>query len=87
MTIAGTLYGDSAGTSRVGGATIVVTGSDGAEIRMATGPDGNFYSNQALSLPAHARASKCPDDQTMVSSVTAGGCNSCHVAGMRIHLP
>jgi hypothetical protein len=54
---------------------------------MVTGADGNFWSGAAFGAPGSARASKCPDDQTMASAVTAGGCNSCHSAGNRIHLP
>jgi len=88
MKIAGTVYSSASGTSGVSGATVTITGSDGAKITMVTGSLGNFYSNSAVSYPAKVEVSKCPDTLTMTATINKGSCNAsgCH-ATMRIHLP
>jgi len=86
-TIAGTLYSDASGTSPVGGATIVVRDSTGAEIDLVTHPNGNFYTTTAVGFPVTVAATRCPDYTSMGSTVANGSCNSCHGSSMRIHLP
>lgn len=86
-TVAGTLYSDASGSSPVGGATIVVEDAGGAEHRLVTHPNGNFYTNEAVDLPLSVSASLCPDSAEMLSSATSGSCNSCHDASFRVHLP
>jgi hypothetical protein len=87
LTVAGTLYDSLGGAGRVAGATIVVVGGDGAEVRIVTADNGNFYTLTPVVFPATVRASKCPDEAAMVAPVSNGGCNGCHGAANRIHLP
>jgi hypothetical protein len=87
MTAAGTLYSTASGGSAVSGATVTITDSKGTKIKMVTGSSGNFYTSSAISFPATVEVSKCPDTATMPSTITAGGCNSCHNSSMRAHLP
>lgn len=89
MTVAGTVYASATGGSGVSGATVTVTGSDGKKVTMVTGRSGNFYSNSSISFPATVQVSKCPDTQTMPTTITKGDCNmgGCHTSAMRIHLP
>ena len=87
MTVAGTVYSSATGGSGVSGATVTITGNNGAKVTMVTGNTGNFYSNSTISYPATVQVSKCPDTQTMPETITAGNCNSCHGSSMRIHLP
>ncbi|MBW2264154.1 MAG: hypothetical protein JRG91_19490 [Deltaproteobacteria bacterium] len=87
MTVAGTLYADDAGMTPVMGATIVVTDATGAEVRMVTTINGNFYTDRAVTLPLTVAGSRCPDHAAMLSSTSGGECNSCHGPGARIHLP
>jgi hypothetical protein len=87
MTLAGTLYSKASGGTAVAGATVTVTGSNGAKITMVTGSSGNFYSGGAMTFPATVQVSKCPDGASMSATISAGDCNSCHTSSMRIHLP
>ncbi len=87
LTVAGTLYNSVGGAGRVAGATIVLVGDDGAEVRIVTADNGNFYTLAPVVFPLTVRASKCPDEAAMVATVTGGGCNGCHGAANRIHLP
>lgn len=87
MTAAGTVYSSATGGTAVSGATVTITGSNGTKITMVTGSSGNFYTSSAISFPATIQVSKCPDTATMPTTITLGGCNSCHDSTMRIHLP
>jgi hypothetical protein len=87
MTAAGTLYTTTAGAAAVSGATVTITDSKGTKITMVTGSTGNFYTASPISFPATVQVSKCPDINTMPTTIAVGGCNSCHTAAMRIHLP
>lgn len=87
MTLGGTLYADDMGMAPVTGATIVVTDATGAEVRMVTTLNGNFYTDQALTPPLTVAASRCPDHVPMVSTASSTECNGCHGPGMRMHLP
>jgi hypothetical protein len=89
MTAAGTVYSTATGGSGVSGATVTITDNGGKKITMVTGSSGNFYTNSAIAFPATVVLSKCPDTQTMPTTITKGGCNSsgCHTSSMRIHLP
>ena len=89
MTLAGTIYGTATGGTAVSGATVTVTGSNGAKITMVSGSNGDFYSTSAISFPATVTISKCPNTQTMPTTISSGDCNSCHnnSANPRIHLP
>jgi hypothetical protein len=87
MTAAGTVYSSASGGAAVVGATVTITGSNGTKITMVTGSSGNFYTSSTISFPATIQVSKCPDTATMPTTLTLGGCNSCHGSTMRIHLP
>ena len=84
-TVAGTLYGGNG--APLSGATIELVQGNGQTLRVATCANGNFYTSQAVTYPLTVRASQCPSDAPMVSTVQAGGCNSCHGSAMKIHLP
>ena len=84
--IAGTLYTDAAGTSKVSGATVRVV-YPGGSLTAVAGSNGVFYTyGQVTGLEA-PRVSKCPTTVTMPSAPSSGDCNSCHNAGNRVHLP
>jgi hypothetical protein len=87
MVAAGTVYSKASGGTAVSGATVTITDSKGAVTKQVTGNSGNFYFTGAISFPANVVVSKCPDLATMPTTITAGGCNSCHNSTMRIHLP
>ena len=84
-TVAGTLYDGNGAV--LSGATIELVQGNGQTIQIATCTNGNFYISQAVVFPLTVRASQCPANAPMVSTVQAGGCNSCHGSAMRIHLP
>lgn len=88
-TLAGTLYTKATGGVALSGATIEVVDANGKVVTMATNTNGNFYTTTPVTFPVHTRASKCPNDARMVATAAQGSCNrsSCHVSGMRIHLP
>lgn len=93
FTLAGTLYGDAAGTTPLAGATIIVIDATGASFDMVTQENGNFWATEPLSFPVHVSATQCPDSAPMLGAITAAGdCNAggCHAAGTatgRAHLP
>jgi hypothetical protein len=87
LTVAGTLYTDAAGSLVLTGATVVLTDSAGAEIRLVSHVTGNFFTDAAVAFPATVSVSMCPDAAAMTSAVTDGSCNRCHGYGTRIHLP
>lgn len=91
FTMAGTLYTDSAGSTTIAGATVHALDNLGHDITMVTTDNGNFWSTDSVSFPVTVRASMCPDNASMISSVSSSGadCNTsgCHGAGSRIHLP
>lgn len=93
FTLAGTLYGDAAGTTPLAGATIIAVDADGATVEMVTRQNGNFWTSEPLAFPVHVVATSCPDVAPMAGAVAApGDCNAggCHAAGApsgRVHLP
>jgi hypothetical protein len=89
-TVAGTLYSSAAGGTPMTGATITVIDAKGATHDLVSALNGNFYTGQAIPLPAKVFASSCPTIATMTSSISLGSCNSCHVGGNATgaaHLP
>lgn len=90
-TIAGTLYKDKAGTAPVGGATLLFTDANNAEIKLVTASNGNFYTADQINFPIKAKATGCPNSKSMNGEITAdmAGCNKsgCHVADKRVYLP
>jgi hypothetical protein len=89
-TASGTLYTSAAGTTPMVGATVTVIDANGVTIDLVTAQNGNFYTGNAIALPAKVFASQCPSLAQMISTVSAGSCNSCHVGGSATgaaHLP
>ncbi len=84
---AGTIFEDPAGHATVGAATIRVLDADGVTHDGVTCSCGNFVIREAVAFPATVFVSRCPDTAVMVGEITYGGCNSCHAAGDRVHLP
>jgi hypothetical protein len=84
---AGTIFTDPAGTMTVGAATIRIVDADDVTHDGVTCGCGNFVITEAIAYPATVYVSKCPDTAVMVGEITYGGCNSCHAAGDRVHLP
>lgn len=84
--IAGTLFPtlyekvDCNGTS--GGATVVITGSDGKEFNLPVNAAGNFYIEalkaSTLKLPYTAKVVSAAGTNAMATPQTIGGCNTCH---------
>ncbi len=88
FSIGGTLYSAASGGATISGATIEIIDANGAQARIVTSSNGNFYTSQALTAPYTVRASGCPNDVPMISKAT-GDCSSsgCHTSAMRVHLP
>jgi hypothetical protein len=84
---AGTIFTDPAGTTTVGAATVRILDADGVTHDGVTCGCGNFLVRDSIAFPATLFVSKCPDTVVMVGEITYGGCNSCHAAGDRVHLP
>ena len=88
---AGTLYSDAAGTARVAGAEIRITGPDGVEYaKTYSDVDGNFWTDTKVgtAIPVNSRVAVRSADKkkTMSTSVATGqaGCNqggTCHGTG------
>jgi len=89
FTLSGTLYNGKTSTTGVPGATIHVLDANGDDITLVTTNNGSFWATQQIAFPVKVRASRCPDDMSMPNQVAASGkgCNTCHTAGSRIHLP
>jgi hypothetical protein len=87
----GTLY-DGKGNP-VSGAEIRVVDKSGKGYSVYTGPSGTFYrGGGTLATPGHTGARDATSKAVMVSSLTGGGCSSCHCTGsncvtMPMHLP
>ena len=76
---AGTAYSDASGSSRVSGATIVVTENNGNVITMISDNSGNFWSNSGNAGAGYSVT--IPGNSTnMVVKPTSGACSSggCH---------
>ena len=75
----GTIYSDAAGSSRVSGASIVVTENNGNIITMISDNSGNFWSNSGNAGAGYSVT--IPGNSTnMVVKPTSGACSSggCH---------
>lgn len=78
-----------------GGATIVLTGSDGVELRLNVNAAGNFfaYTNRRVARPYRARLEYQGRVRQMQTPQMSADCNSCHTergangAPGRIYLP
>ena len=84
---AGSIYSDPAGTQTLGAVTVRIVDHDGVTHDGVTCGCGNFLIRDAIAFPATLFVSKCPDTMVMVGEITYGGCNSCHAAADRVHLP
>jgi hypothetical protein len=82
FTFAGTVSTAADGATPKPGATIkVVFGT--TTVPAVADEDGNFYSEQAITLPAKTLATSCPTLAPMVGLIVTGqgNCNSCHTTG------
>jgi hypothetical protein len=84
---AGSIYSDAAGTQTLGAVTVRILDHNGVTHDGVTCGCGNFIVRNSVAFPATLIVSKCPDTAVMVGEITYGGCNSCHAAGNRVHLP
>ena len=91
FSLGGTLYDGPSGTNPVAGATIIVEDANGAEIRLATAANGNFYASGAVVLPIRVKATQCPKTRTMqeqgTGSCNQGGCHGAADTQGRVYLP
>jgi len=87
FTVAGTLYDAVTGGNPVAGATVEITDAAGKILPIISSTNGNFYSEQPLTFPVHARATACPADLHMNAAQVIGACNSCHTAANQVHVP
>jgi hypothetical protein len=87
-TFAGTLYADSGGTAAAPGVTLHLLNGDGALVTVITEGNGNFWSTEAIAMPAVAFVARCPEPEPMVTPLGERdlGCNraGCHTSGFRI---
>jgi hypothetical protein len=60
------------------GVSVVLTGANGAEVRLVTNTVGNFYTGQPLASPFTARLEYGGRRKEMPFSPPAGSCNACH---------
>jgi hypothetical protein len=82
FTFAGTVYSDTGGTTAKPGVTIKVE-FGATTVSAISDTAGNFYSMQAITLPAKTLATACPTVAPMVGQIVQGGgnCNNCHRIG------
>ncbi len=78
FTAAGTAFADLDGTAPLVDATVRITDAGGAVVTLTTNSVGNFYTSQPLTFPIDAEVEVNGTVQAMGSSVSDGGCNSCH---------
>jgi hypothetical protein len=90
-TIAGTAFIDRFGSAALNGATVRVTGADGATIELTTNIVGNFYTSEHVEKPYTAEVEVDGDVLTMPITQEYGGCNECHAcdgtAGGKLYGP
>jgi cytochrome c553 len=82
-TIAGTVMGDYHDDQRcvgVEGATIILTGADGATVELTSNRVGNFFYQGKLAKPYTAKITTAEGERAMAAAQTDGDCNSCHSA-------
>ena len=83
FTIAGTVFPtaheyDDCVSTAAGKGQVVITDSNGVDHAISVGVSGNFYSQQAISLPYRAKVVVGGQERAMSSSQQSGDCNSCH---------
>lgn len=83
FTIAGTVYKTaheptSCNGVSVSGATVVISGANGATLTLAVNAAGNFMSTQPVALPYQAKVVYAGGTLAMRTQQTVGDCNSCH---------
>jgi len=83
LTVAGTVYPSAHEpddcVSRVSGATVVLTGADGATVTLSVDSfSGNFSYQGPLARPYKAKVVASGKERVMSKAQTNGDCNSCH---------
>jgi hypothetical protein len=87
---AGTVFAATSSSDGVSGATVTFRDPDGSVITSThTNSVGNFYTNANLpaSYTVEVSGNGASAPLVMPDAVTSGGCNGCHGAGSRIHVP
>jgi hypothetical protein len=79
FTFAGTLR-NTAGAI-VAGAEVRLVDSAGKAISVCSDNSGNFHTGQTWTAAAHVGVRNASKKALMVSTITDGGCNGCHVTG------
>lgn len=86
MFIGGTVYPtahepddcNGASGSSLGGASVIITGANGATLTLPVNSVGNFYTGQSVAVPFTAKVVVGNAVRAMVTPQTNGDCNSCH---------
>jgi hypothetical protein len=90
FTVAGTAYKSDGSTVYPGALIRVTTGSAGTGttlVALTADGSGNFYTSAAISFGSGLYPTATGTGgavRSMTAAITSGGCNRCHVAGMRI---
>ena len=83
FTIVGTVMGamnDDTNCNGVGGVEVDITGADGVMLTLTTNSAGNFYTQQSVARPFHAKVLRGSTERAMVAAQAVGDCNTCHTA-------
>lgn len=84
FSVAGTIYVDEAAQTAASGATVTLTGANGATHAATTNEVGNFYVTPSEYTPAYPMKVSVTYDQTTVEMVTRvgrnGSCADCHTS-------
>ncbi|HLK37284.1 MAG TPA: hypothetical protein VKU41_11070 [Polyangiaceae bacterium] len=83
FSIAGTVYKtahepDDCNGAGASGATVVITDANGGVLTLTVNSAGNFYSNQRVATPFHAKVVSGGAERAMSAAQTSGDCNLCH---------
>jgi hypothetical protein len=85
LTIAGTVFptlhepDDCNGVNgTTAGMTVVITDANNQSITINVNSAGNFFSQQTIAMPFHAKVVSGGKSRSMVAAQTTGDCNSCH---------
>jgi mono/diheme cytochrome c family protein len=61
-----------------GGLTVIVTDKNGVVTNVPVNAAGNYFVSAAIAAPFHVKVTDGTKTRSMVGSLTAGDCNSCH---------
>jgi hypothetical protein len=86
FTVSGTVFShadvyapsNAVDSTGVAGVEVRVTDADGKQLSLQTNAAGNFYTAEPVRLPLITEIQRGAAIRHMSSSVTSGGCSSCH---------